>query len=116
MRERNHLAALEASDGPPTGYEADAKCDYCFEQDTCMVVSGRLDQESKAGRIGDPVPAEERAYFDELYDAIEAERGAIHDEYRKLWEQSPTSARRTTAPSSASARPSRRSFRTAAGG
>ncbi|MCF2206297.1 DNA2/NAM7 family helicase [Halobacterium salinarum] len=89
VRERNHLAALEASDGPPTGYEADAKCDYCFEQDTCMVVSGRLDQESKAGRIGDPVPAEERAYFDELYDAIEAERGAIHDEYRKLWEQSP---------------------------
>jgi DNA replication ATP-dependent helicase Dna2 len=89
VRQRNHLAALEASDGPPTGYEADAKCEYCFEQDTCMVVSGRLDQESKAGQLGNPVPEEEREYFDELYEAIEAERGSVHDEYRKLWEQTP---------------------------
>jgi len=89
VRERNHLAALEASDGPPTGYEADAKCEYCFEQDTCMVVSGRLDQESKAGQLGNPVPEEERAYFDELYEAIETERASVHDEYRKLWEQTP---------------------------
>jgi DNA replication ATP-dependent helicase Dna2 len=89
VRERNHLAALEASDGPPTGYEADAKCEYCFEQDTCMVVSGRLDQESKAGQLGNPVPEEERVYFDDLYEAVEAERRAVHDEYRKLWEQRP---------------------------
>jgi DNA replication ATP-dependent helicase Dna2 len=89
VRERNHLAALEASDGPPTGYEADAKCEYCFEQDTCMVVSGRLDQESKAGQLGNPVPEEEREYFDDLYEAIEAERESVHDEYRKLWEQTP---------------------------
>ncbi len=89
VRERNHLAALEASDGPPTGYEADATCEYCFEQDTCMVVSGRLDQESKAGQLGNPVPEEEREYFDELYEAVEAERASVHDEYRKLWEQTP---------------------------
>jgi len=89
VRERNHLAALEASDGPPTGYEADATCEYCFEQDTCMVVSGRLDQASKAGQLGEPVPEEEREYFDELYEAVEAERASVHDEYRKLWEQSP---------------------------
>jgi len=89
VRQRNHLAGLEASDGPPTGYEADAKCEYCFEQDTCMVVSGRLDQESKAGQIGNPVPEEEREYFDELYEAIESERASVHDEYRKLWEQTP---------------------------
>jgi DNA replication ATP-dependent helicase Dna2 len=89
VRERNHLAALEASDGPPTGYEADATCDYCFEQDTCMVVSGRLDQESKAGQLGQPIPDEERECFDEMYAAVERERHAVHDEYRKLWEQTP---------------------------
>ncbi|WP_336038039.1 AAA domain-containing protein [Halobacterium yunchengense] len=89
VRQRNHLAAIEANGEPPTGFEADATCEYCFEQDTCMVVSGRLDQESKAGRLGDPIPEEERAYFRELYDAVEAERRAVHDEYRKLWEQTP---------------------------
>ncbi|MFB6071617.1 MAG: AAA domain-containing protein [Halobacterium sp.] len=89
VRQRNHLAALEHRDGPPTGYEADAKCEYCFEQDTCLVVSGRLDQESKAGQLGEPVPDEELAYFEEVYDAVERERAAVHDEYRKLWEQTP---------------------------
>ncbi|MFB6269929.1 MAG: AAA domain-containing protein, partial [Halobacterium sp.] len=87
VRERNHLAAIEARGEPPTGFEADAKCEYCFEQDTCMVVSGRLDQESKAGQLGNPIPEDERAYFRDLYDAVEAERGSVHDEYRKLWEQ-----------------------------
>ncbi|WP_232686008.1 ATP-dependent helicase [Halobacterium zhouii] len=89
VRQRNHLAALEHDGSPPTGYEADAKCEYCFEQDTCMVVSGRLDQESKAGQLGQALPAEEREYFDEMYAAIERERHCVHDEYRKLWEQSP---------------------------
>jgi DNA replication ATP-dependent helicase Dna2 len=89
VRERNHLAALEHRGDPPTGFEADATCDYCFEQDTCMVVSGRLDQESKAGQLGQPIPADEREYFDEMYSAVEAERRAVHDEYRKLWEQTP---------------------------
>jgi len=89
VRERNHLAAIEARGDPPTGFEADAKCEYCFEQDTCMVVSGRLDQESKAGQLGTPIPGGERAYFRELYDAVEAERREVHDEYRKLWEQTP---------------------------
>jgi DNA replication ATP-dependent helicase Dna2 len=72
----------------PTGYEADAKCEYCFEQDTCMVVAGRLDQESKAGQIGQPLPEEERTYFERFYRAIEEERREVHREYRKLWEQS----------------------------
>ena len=87
VRSRNELAAMEARREVPTGYEADAKCEYCFEQDTCMVVSGRLDQESKAGQIGTAVPQEERDYFERFYHAIEAERRAIHAEYRKLWEQ-----------------------------
>jgi len=87
VRQRNHLAAMEHDMTVPTGFEADAKCEYCFEQDTCMVVSGRLDQESKAGQIGKPLPPEERAYFDELYEAVETERRHVHREYRKLWEQ-----------------------------
>jgi DNA replication ATP-dependent helicase Dna2 len=87
VRTRNELAAAEHDVSVPTGYEADAKCEYCFEQDTCMVVSGRLDQESKAGTIGRPIPEDERAYFDRFYRAIEAERRCTHAEYRKLWEQ-----------------------------
>ncbi|MFC6872712.1 AAA domain-containing protein [Halobellus marinus] len=88
VRKRNEIAAMEFETDVPTGYEADARCEYCFEQDTCMVVSGRLDQESKAGQIGDAVPEAERSYFDRFYRAIEAERRAVHAEYRKLWEQS----------------------------
>ncbi|MFC4552811.1 MULTISPECIES: AAA domain-containing protein [Halorussus] len=87
VRTRNEIAAMEFDSGIPTGYEADATCEYCFEQDTCMVVSGRLDQESKAGQIGEAIPEEEREYFDRIYRAIEEERGATHKEYAKLWEQ-----------------------------
>jgi len=89
LRARNALAAMEHDSGVPTGYEADAKCEYCFEQDTCMAVSGRLDQESKAGQVGTAVPEEERTYFDRTYRAIERERSAVHREYAKLWEQTP---------------------------
>jgi DNA replication ATP-dependent helicase Dna2 len=89
VRTRNEIAAAEADRRVPTGYEADATCEYCFEQDTCMVVSGRLDQESKAGQIGTAIPEAEREYFDEVYRAVEAERRAVHAEYRKLWEQAP---------------------------
>ncbi|WP_132059436.1 AAA domain-containing protein [Halorussus amylolyticus] len=89
VRTRNEIAAMEYDSSVPTGYEADAKCEYCFEQDTCMVVSGRLDQESKAGQIGNPVPEEERDYFDRFYRLIEEERKATHAEYAKLWEQTP---------------------------
>ncbi len=89
LRERNHLAAMEHDSDVPTGYEADAKCEYCFEQDTCMAVSGRLDQESKAGQVGTAVPDEEQAYFEGFYAAIERERAAVHREYAKLWEQEP---------------------------
>jgi len=88
LRQRNEIAAAEYDLTVPTGYEADAKCEYCFEQDTCMVVAGRLDQESKAGQIGQPLPEEERTYFERFYRAIEEERREIHREYRKLWEQS----------------------------
>ena len=88
LRARNELAAMEHDASIPTGYEADATCEYCFEQDTCMAVSGRLDQESKAGQIGTPIPEEERAYFDRYYRAIEEERREVHREYAKLWEQS----------------------------
>ncbi|MEF8870370.1 MAG: AAA domain-containing protein [Haloarculaceae archaeon] len=89
LRERNALAAMEHDSSVPTGYEADAKCEYCFEQDTCMAISGRLDQESKAGTVGTAMPEEEREYFDQFYRAIEMERRAVHREYAKLWEQSP---------------------------
>ena len=89
VRTRNQLAAMEFEGEVPTGFEADATCEYCFEQDTCMVVSGRLDQESKAGQIGTALPEAEREYFDTWYDRIESERRAVHAEYRKLWEQTP---------------------------
>ncbi|THE65451.1 AAA family ATPase [Salinadaptatus halalkaliphilus] len=87
VRKRNEIAAMEVRGEVPTGYEGDAKCEYCFEQDTCMVVSGRLDQASKAGQIGQALPAEEREYFQRLYRAIEEERREVHHEYAKLWEQ-----------------------------
>jgi len=87
VRLRNEIAAMEIAGDIPTGYEGSAKCEYCFEQDTCMVVSGRLDQESKAGQIGTALPADEREYFDRFYRAIEEERRAVHHEYAKLWEQ-----------------------------
>ncbi|WEL21176.1 AAA domain-containing protein [Halorhabdus sp. BNX81] len=87
LRTRNEIAAMEHGMDVPTGYEADAKCEYCFEQDTCMAVSGRLDQESKAGQIGNPIPEDEREYFERNYRAIEAERRAAHREYAKLWDQ-----------------------------
>jgi DNA replication ATP-dependent helicase Dna2 len=89
LRTRNEIAATEFDRSVPTGYEADANCEYCFEQDTCLVVSGRLDQQSKAGSIGDPLPEAERTYFQSQYEAIETERRAIHREYAKLWEQTP---------------------------
>ncbi|WP_458187881.1 AAA domain-containing protein [Haladaptatus sp. NG-WS-4] len=87
VRTRNEIAAMEFEMDVPTGYEANAKCEYCFERDTCMVVSGRLDQESKAGQIGEPIPEHEREYFDRKYREIEEERRETHREYAKLWEQ-----------------------------
>ncbi|AUV82371.1 AAA family ATPase [Salinigranum rubrum] len=87
VRTRNEIAAMEFATDVPTGYEANAKCEYCFEQDTCMVVSGRLDQESKAGQIGTAIPEDERAYFERMYEDLEAERREVHREYRKIWEQ-----------------------------
>ncbi|MFD1515245.1 AAA domain-containing protein [Halomarina rubra] len=88
VRQRNQIAATAVRGDVPTGYESGAKCEYCFEQDTCMVVAGRLDEESKAGQIGKPVPEEERAFLRETFRAIEEERRFVHREYAKLWEQS----------------------------
>jgi len=89
LRTRNEIAAMEHGMDVPTGYEADATCEYCFEQDTCLAVSGRLDQESKAGQIGSPVPKGEREYFDRFYRLIEQERRSVHRAYASLWRQSP---------------------------
>jgi DNA replication ATP-dependent helicase Dna2 len=89
VRTRNEIAAMEFDASVPTGYEGNAKCEYCFEQDRCMAVAGRLDQESKAGAVGIAVPEDEQAYFERLYRAIEEERAEVHREYRKLWEQTP---------------------------
>ncbi|MEF8774391.1 MAG: AAA domain-containing protein [Halobacteriales archaeon] len=88
LRERNHLAATAVRETVPSGHEADADCDRCFEQDTCMVVSGRLDQPSKAGSVGSPVPDGEREYFDRVAGLVAGERRATHREYAKLREQS----------------------------
>jgi DNA replication ATP-dependent helicase Dna2 len=88
LRARNELAAMEHDSDVPTGYEADAICEYCFEQDSCMAVAGRLAQESKAGQVGSAVPEAEREYFERFYEAIEEERHEVHREYTKLWEQS----------------------------
>ena len=88
VRERNKLVAMEVDRTVPTGYEANATCDYCFEQDHCLVVSGRLDQDGKAGQIGIAVPDEEQEYFTQQYRFLEDERRAVHKEYAKLWEQS----------------------------
>ncbi|MEF8899742.1 MAG: AAA domain-containing protein [Halovenus sp.] len=90
LRARNGIAAMEFDSSVPTGYEGNARCEYCFEQDSCMAVSGRLAQESKAGQVGVAIPEEEREYFERLYGAIEAERHEVHREYAKLWRQSPT--------------------------
>ncbi|PSQ43184.1 AAA family ATPase [Halobacteriales archaeon SW_7_68_16] len=87
---RNEIAAAEHDRTVPTGYEADAICKYCFVRDTCKVVAGKLDEESKAGGVGRPLPEEERDYFRRWYSAIEGERRAIHREFRKLWEQTAT--------------------------
>ncbi|NHN40725.1 AAA family ATPase [Halorubellus sp. JP-L1] len=89
VRSRNAIAAFEYDFSVPTGYEADAVCEYCFEQDTCRVVAGRLQQEAKAGEIGRALPDDELAYYEETYRAIEEERRETHCEYAKLWEQTP---------------------------
>jgi len=89
VRTRNELVSAEFEKRVPTGYEGNAVCNQCFEEDTCLVVSGKLDQESKAGSIGRALPEAERAYFETQYERIEAERRAVHEEYAKLWRQSP---------------------------
>ncbi len=84
LRKRNEVAAFETVGRVPTGYEADANCATCFEQDVCRVVAGRLGQESKAGSIGEPLPEEEREYFEEQHAVLEEERRAVHDEHASL--------------------------------
>jgi len=84
LRKRNEVAAFETSGRVPTGHEADANCATCFEQDVCRVVAGRLGQESKAGSIGEPLPEEERRYFEEQHSVLEEERRAVHDEHASV--------------------------------
>jgi len=86
LRKRNEIAAFEASRLVPTGHEANANCSMCFEKDPCMVVAGRLEQESKAGAIGEPLPDEQREYFGEQYAVVEKERDAVHEESARLSE------------------------------
>ena len=84
LRKRNEIAAFETAGKTPTGHEANANCSTCFEYDTCTVVAGRLEQESKAGTVGAPLPQEEREYFEEQHAALEEERRAVHDEHASL--------------------------------
>ena len=84
LRKRNEIAAFETAGETPTGHEANANCSTCFEYDTCTVVAGRLGQESKAGTVGEPLPQEERTYFEEQHAALEDERRAVHDEHASL--------------------------------
>jgi len=84
LRKRNEVAAFETAGKTPTGHEANANCSTCFEYDTCTVVAGRLEQESKAGTVGAPLPEEEREYFEEQHTALEEERRAVHDEHASL--------------------------------
>ena len=87
VKARNAIAATEYHGTVPTGEEADAKCEYCFERDACMVVAGRLDQQSKAGAIGSALPEAERAYFERFAELIETERSAVKRELAGLWRQ-----------------------------
>lgn len=96
IRKRNEIVLAELDENIPTGYEADAICDYCFEQEHCMMVSGRLDQESKAGQIGESLPQEERDYFNTQYNFLQDERLAVHDEYKELWKNKKNSDRTLT--------------------
>lgn len=84
LRKRNEVAAFETTGRVPTGHEADAHCPSCFERDACMVVAGRLEQESKAGTVGASLPEKERNYFEEQHAALEEERRAVYDEHTSL--------------------------------
>ncbi len=84
LRKRNEVAAFETVGETPTGHEADAHCPSCFEYDACRVVAGRLDQESKAGTIGETLPEEEREYFERHHEALEDERRAVYDEHPSI--------------------------------
>ena len=84
LRKRNEVAAFETAGETPTGHEADAHCPSCFEYDACRVVAGRLNQESKAGTVGETLPEEEREYFERHHGALEDERRAVYDEHASL--------------------------------
>ena len=87
LRKRNEVAASETAGRTPTGHEANANCSTCFEYDACTVVAGRLEQESKAGTVGAPLPDEEREYFEKHHEVLERERRAVHDKHASLSSQ-----------------------------
>lgn len=84
LRKRNEVAASETAGRTPTGHEANANCSTCFEYDACTVVAGRLEQESKAGTVGAPLPQEELDYFEKHHEVLERERRAVHEEHASL--------------------------------
>lgn len=84
LRKRNEVAAYERRIEVPTGYEAEADCSRCFERDPCMVVAGRLQQESKAGEIGEAVENHELEFFNESYRSIEERRREVYGEFAEL--------------------------------
>jgi Superfamily I DNA and RNA helicases and helicase subunits len=88
---RNALVAARLAGEPPTGFDGQLPCARCFERDHCMVIAARLDERSKAGRIGEPLPAPVRAHLQTLTAAIEQERAAVHARIDALW-RSPTTA------------------------
>jgi DNA replication ATP-dependent helicase Dna2 len=82
---RNALVAARLAARSPTGFDGQLPCERCFERDQCMVIAARLDERSKAGRIGEPLPASVRAHIETLTAAIEAERATLHARIDALW-------------------------------
>ncbi|MFW5929790.1 MAG: AAA domain-containing protein [Halobacteriota archaeon] len=84
LRKRNEVASMCVEIEVPTGHEADADCDRCFERDTCMAVAGRLDQESKAGRLGEAVSRRTREFYVDRYEDVERRRRELLEEFGRL--------------------------------
>ena len=82
---RNALVAARLAAQAPSGFEGQLPCERCFEREHCMVIAARLDERSKAGRIGEPLPAAVLSHLERLTAAIEAERAAVHARIDALW-------------------------------
>jgi Superfamily I DNA and RNA helicases and helicase subunits len=89
---RNALVAARLAGRSPSGFDGQLPCERCFERDHCMVIAARLDERSKAGRIGEPLPVAVREHLETLTAAIEAERTAVHARIDALWRAGATAA------------------------